>query len=67
MKRLYNILFVVGVAMSFLTSCSDADSELTSIEYSRYFSPTTVEARVVDNVNVRLTWNAVVGADSYEV
>ncbi|MGN1375432.1 MAG: DUF4957 domain-containing protein [Prevotella sp.] len=67
MKRLYNILFVVGVAMSLLTSCSDADSELTSVEYSRYFSPTTVEARVVDNVNVRLTWNAVPGADSYEV
>lgn len=53
--------------MSLMTSCSDADSELTSVEYSRFFSPTTVEARVINNVNVRLTWNAVTGADSYEV
>jgi len=67
MKKLFYILCLAGATLSLTTACSDQDSEITSVQYSRFFSPTTVEARVVDNVNVRLTWKAVTGADSYEV
>lgn len=67
MKKLFYTIFLAGVTLSLTTACSDQDSEITSVQYSRYFSPTTVEARVIDNVNVRITWDAVTGADSYEV
>jgi hypothetical protein len=50
-----------------LTGCSDIDDEITNIGYGRLFSPTELAARIVNKTSVRLTWNAVKGADGYNI
>lgn len=49
------------------TSCDDRDDEITSISYSRLFSALNLEARVQNQINVRLSWYEVAGAESYIV
>ncbi|MDU1904091.1 MAG: DUF4957 domain-containing protein [Dysgonomonas sp.] len=67
MNKLKNIIYLLGVSIIVLTGCSDQDDELTSIDYDRVFSPTKLEAKVVERTNVRLTWNNVKDAESYVV
>jgi len=50
-----------------LTGCSDPDDEVLSIDYDRLFSPTQVKGSIVNRTNVRLTWNLVKNAESYNV
>ncbi len=61
--------YIVGLGfVSSLASCSDDIlAEITTLETSRLFSPTDIEARVVNRVDVRLTWKAVSKAKSYEI
>lgn len=66
--KLNKYLFLLGMAaLGLTTACDDQSEEITEVEYSRLFSPINLEARIVNQVNVRLSWNAVAGADSYEV
>jgi hypothetical protein len=48
--------------------CSDdIDPEITSLEVSRLFSPVDLEARIVNQTSVRLTWKEVDKAESYNI
>jgi hypothetical protein len=58
---------MLGLATLALASCGDVADEITSIIYGRNFSPTNLEARVVNRTNVRLTWTPVEGATSYNI
>lgn len=63
-KRL-SLAFVLGLTMS-LSGCSDNIlAELTSLETSQLFSVTGLDARVVNQTQVRLNFKAVKNADSY--
>jgi hypothetical protein len=54
--------------MAAMTSCKDdIPEELTMLEVSRLFSPTDLDARVVNQTSVRLTWRAVKNASSYTI
>ena len=66
--KLKKYAYLLGLATAALTTaCSDQSDEITSIDYDRLFAPINVEARVVNQVNARLSWAAVNGATSYTI
>lgn len=67
MKKINCKTIMLGLATLGLASCGDVADEITSIVYGRNFSPTNLEARVVNRTNVRLTWTPVEGATSYNI
>ncbi|MDR0891252.1 MAG: fibronectin type III domain-containing protein [Mediterranea sp.] len=68
MNRVKQYMCLLGLGMLALTTaCSEQDTEITSIEYARLFSPLDMEARVVNRTNISLNWKAVQGAVSYDV
>lgn len=69
MKIIKSILFIViaTVVIIFQAGCSDDLTEIKEINYDRVFSPTNLEATVVNNTNVRLRWTRNSSAESYTV
>lgn len=65
-KKLIYMLFL-GMGTLSLASCGDAMDEITSITLGRPLSPTDLEAKVRNDVNLELTWTAMSGAQSYAV
>ncbi|WP_297328992.1 DUF4957 domain-containing protein [uncultured Bacteroides sp.] len=66
--KLNKYICLLGLATMFLTTaCEDQSEELTSIEYDRLFAPINLDARIINQVNVRLSWAAVSGASSYDI
>ncbi|WP_128809685.1 hypothetical protein [Bacteroides rodentium] len=53
--------------MALTTACEDQSELITSVNYERLFAPINLEARVVNQINVRLTWTPVSGAQSYDL
>ncbi|KAA6310155.1 hypothetical protein EZS27_038491, partial [termite gut metagenome] len=62
---IYTLSFTVVMIVA---GCSEniAD-EITTIESSRLFSPTSFETRITDQTSVRLTWKAVSKAKNYNI
>lgn len=59
---------MLGLAtMALTTACNDQSDLVTEIDYSRLFAPINLEAKVTNQVNVRLNWSTVSGATSYVV
>jgi hypothetical protein len=58
---------LTATTLALTTACDDQSDEITSLEYSRLFSPINLEARVVNQINVRLNWSAVKGASTYSI
>ncbi len=58
---------VLTVAMIVAGCTEDIDPEITSLEVSRLFSPVDLEARVVNQTAVRLTWKPVKKAKTYTI
>ena len=65
-QRIMNKIFkkismVLAIGLSFvgMTSCSDPDEPITSVEFDRLFSPTELEAKVQNTTGVKLTWFAI--------
>lgn len=68
MNNLKKIIYLLGLAVAVIfTGCSEPDDEIKEIDYVRLFSPTDFEAKVVNRTSVRLTWNLIKNADSYNV
>lgn len=69
MISLKNFCYILGIGALTLnvTACSDPGDELTTVEFDRLFSPTAVEAKIQNKVNVRLTWECRSKADSYTI
>jgi hypothetical protein len=61
------IYFIILSFAIIFTGCGDPDDEVTGIDYARLFSPTSFVAKVLNKVDVRLTWNHMIGANQYEV
>lgn len=68
MKRI-NILLYLGLGLIFANiSCSDDRvKELTELTTDRYFSPTGVSARIVNQTGVQLTWKKNAEAKGYTI
>lgn len=67
-----NYKYIVATVLSalliiFQTGCSDDLNEIKEINYDRVFSPTYLEALVINGVNVRLTWTKNSSAHSYVI
>lgn len=57
-------IYAMGLSLLFAaTSCDDQSTEITSIDYARSFSPYGMEAKVINQTNVRLQWKAASGAN----
>lgn len=68
MKKNINKIFGGLVLASVLVvGCKDALEEIKDINYSRVFSPTNLDARVVNLTSARLAWSEVKGAETYDV
>jgi hypothetical protein len=68
--KLNKYILLLGLTASTLaltTACDDQSDEITALSADRLFSPINLEARVVNQVNVRLSWSAVKGADTYAI
>lgn len=68
MKKFSKYTIGLGLVLTALTTaCSDQSDELTSVEYDRVFAPFGLEAKVNNNINVRLSWTPIEGATSYDI
>ena len=67
MKKIFLKSIVFGLAALAVASCSEPGDEITSVTYSRNFSPTSLEAKVRNRTNVELSWNLAEGVTSYNI
>jgi len=70
MNKIFNkitMAFAIGLSLSGMTACSDPGDPITSMEFSRLFSPTTLEAKVQSTTGVKLTWFAISAAENYQI
>ncbi len=67
MKKILTYILSVVLPLSFQACEDNLPEEITSLNVSRLFSPTAVEARIVNQTSVRLTWAGVRDARSYTV
>ncbi|NDV77978.1 DUF4957 domain-containing protein [Dysgonomonas sp. 511] len=69
MNKLTNLIYLLGLSLvTILAGCSDPDDEIKTIDYDRLFSPTEMSARVINRLEVRLSWaKNVKNADSYTI
>lgn len=67
MKKIFLKSIVFGLAALTIASCSEPGDEITSVTYSRNFSPTSLEAKVRNRTNVELSWNLAEGVTSYNI
>jgi hypothetical protein len=68
MNKLLKKISIIASLFAFLftAACSDdIDPLVTSLETSRLFSPMNFSARVINQTQIRLTWNAVNNATGY--
>ena len=61
------MVMAIGLSFVGMTSCSDPDEPITSVEFDRLFSPTELEAKVQNTTGVKLTWFAISAAEQYQV
>jgi hypothetical protein len=67
-KIFKHILYIAGIAaVLFTAGCKDELVEITELEVSRLFSPTDIEAMIVNQTSIRLSWKPVKNAEHYKV
>lgn len=67
MKKNLLFIYILSAALAFQACEDKLADEITELNVSRLFSPTAVEARIVNQTSVRLTWAEVRQARSYAV
>ncbi len=69
MKRIFlNMAIIIAGLSLFVVGCDDnIDPLVTEVKTDRTFSPTSLEARVTNNVDVQITWDAQEDIESYSV
>ena len=66
-NNIYISIFLLMTLLGF-SGCKDSEiEEITKLDVSRAFSPTGLTAVVVNKTGVRLTWNAVNNAKTYNI
>lgn len=67
-KNKFLSLIFTFICFGGLISCDDGlIDEITELNVSRLFSPTELEARIVNQTSIRINWREVTKADSYNV
>lgn len=66
-NRILVVAFFLASSMGFTGCKDDLLTEITTLDVPRAFSPTELEAIVVEKTGVRLNWRAVSNADSYRI
>lgn len=68
-NRLTLLSLIIGVSalFSFNACKDDIDPIIEELSFDRLFTPISIEARVVNKINVRLNWAAVVNAKTYTI
>ena len=66
-KNIINSFMMAGLAALAMTACSEPDDEITSVNYGRNFSPVNLEARVINQTQIRVNWTPSEGATSYAI
>lgn len=68
-KLIKRFTYIISLSVALgVTACSDdIASEITELNTDRVFSPTGLTAKIVNQTSVRLTWNAVGKANSYQI
>jgi hypothetical protein len=67
-RLLKQILYIAGITtVIFTAGCEDELIEITELEVSRLFSPTDVEAMIINQTSVRISWNPVKNSEYYIV
>lgn len=65
-KRFFYIASILAV--TFTAGCTDdLPEEITQLQVDRLFSPTDIEAMIIERTSIRLSWKAVNKAESYIV
>lgn len=68
MNKIFKYSPVLLVTILFLASgCTKLPNEITTLETNRLFSPLNLDVRVVNKTSVRLAWNQVAKAQSYDI
>ena len=66
-KNIINKFIFAGLAALAFTACGEPDDEITSNNYSRNFSPVNLEARVVNQAQIRDNWTPSEGTTTYNL
>lgn len=67
-KEFLNIVIVIVAISLFFVACDDnIDPEVTELKTERAFSPSNLEAKVLNDVNARLVWDNRDNVSSYTV
>ncbi len=67
-KLLKRFIYATGImAVILVAGCKDDLEEIKTLDTSRLFSPTDVETRIINQTSVRLSWNPVKKALSYNI
>lgn len=61
------LILAAGLVAAGFTACSDPDDVITNVEYNRLFSPSNLEAKVINTTGVRMTWFAISAAEQYDI
>ncbi|MDR2622322.1 MAG: DUF5123 domain-containing protein [Dysgonamonadaceae bacterium] len=61
------IYFVILSFAIIFTACEEPGDEITSINYDRLFSPTSIETTVLNKVDLRLRWHHTENSTQYEI
>lgn len=65
-KNINKFIFAALAALAF-TACSEPDDEITSNSFLRNFSPVNLEARVVNQTQIRVNFTPSEGATAYNI
>ena len=66
--NIYLIILVIFASGIFTFSCKDdRPDELETIDYDRLFSPTKLEALVINRTDARLSWSINKDIESYTI
>ena len=66
-KNIFIKSMLAGIVALSFAACGEPDDEITAVSYSRNFSPINLEARVVNQTQIRVNWTPSEGATSYNV
>lgn len=68
-KLIKQFTYIMSLSVAlWVAGCSDdIDPEITGLDTDRVFSPTGLTAKIVNQTSVRLNWNAVNKANSYQI
>ncbi|MFS0488927.1 fibronectin type III domain-containing protein [Leadbetterella byssophila] len=67
MKRTFNYILSAALLLGSLACEDNLPEEISTLNVSRVFSPTGLEARIVNQTSIRVSWAAVKNAKSYSI